>query len=663
MRDLFDISEELTLEEACQMLGVSVATGRNWIKTGLIIPVENTKDIRIKKIEVLELLDKISNNKIDRLKSRRNKTKVNGNVVSKKYLDDSETYGVVSQIARDIDGKLLDENDHRIILAEYSLKLYYSMNRLKFDQNQVLLLEHDIEDIEISPFIKELISPIKDLDKYIASNELYLKHRVKYHQKDFLGLLYMALQNLKNRKSSGVYFTPSSIVNTMVEKLNLIRPLQENKIVDPCCGTGNFLIKIASYCDSADKIFGFDIDNISVILTKINMYLISPLTNIDVINNNIRCTNSLRVDEVNKFDVCIGNPPWGSDLNDDVDYLNANFESSRKGSYEAFTLFIEKGLKILEEDGVLSYVVPESLLNVGIHQPIREYLLKNTKLNSLVFWGNAFDNVQTSAISFEVIKHKAEFFTYDAIITTDITFRIQDKRITDSNIWSFQNNDYDNELLNKIEQRGILRLKDNADFALGIVTGNNKKYLLKEQSADFVPILKGSDIYKFKHNNAQNFVKYEPEKWQQVAKESYYFSNEKLFYRFISDTLVFAYDNKKVLSLNSCNILIPRFKDMDIKYIMAVLNSRIAHFYFKAKFKSVKVLRNHIESIPIFGACKDEQNAIICLVDEFIDCDNDIDKNAIYDKIDKKIMELYSLNESEQSYIKEYNNKNIFLYK
>lgn len=662
MIDLFDISEEITLEEACRILGVSVATGRNWIKTGLIVPVQNTKELRVNKIEVLDLLDKIKNNKIDRLKSRRNKTKVNGNVVSKKYLDDSESYKIVLQIANDIDGKHLDENDHRIILAEYALKLYHSMNKIKFEENQILLLNYD-DSIIINTFIKELIFPIKHLKQYVSRNEAYIKHHVRYNKEDFLGLLYMALQNLKNRKSTGVYFTPSKIVDAMVQNLTNSNSLIDKKIVDPCCGTGNFLIKIASYCDNANGIYGFDIDNISVILTKINLYLISPMTEIDVINKNVQCTNSLKIDERNKFDICIGNPPWGSDLEDDIEYLNANFESSRKGSYEAFTLFIEKGIKILEEDGYLSYVVPESLLNVGIHQLIREYLLERTKLSSIIFWGNAFDNVQTPAISFEVIKQKTNFFTYDATITNETTFIIKDKRITDSNLWSFQNNDYDNNLLNKIEENGGKRLKNNADFALGIVTGNNKKYLMKEQSLNSVPILKGSDIYKFKHNIAQNFVVYEPEKWQQVAKESFYFSDEKLFYRFISDTLVFAYDDKKTLSLNSCNILIPRIKDLDIKYIMAILNSRIAHFYFKAKFKSVKILRNHIESIPIFDADENQQRDIIELVDQFIDSDNNDEKVIIYDKIDIKIMALYSLDESDQTHIKNYNNKNLFLYK
>jgi len=662
LRDLFDISEDITIDEACEILGVSVATGRNWIKTGLIVPVSNAKELRVSKIEVLDLLEKIKNNKIDRLKSRRNKTKVNGNVVSKKYLDDAESYKIVLQIASDIDGKDLDESDHRIILAEYALKLYHSMKKIKFQDDQILLLNLD-GTVEINSFIKELIYPIKDLKQYVKRNELYIKHHVKYKKIDFLGLLYMALQNLKNRKSSGVYFTPSKIVNEMVQNLACNNSLIDKKIVDPCCGTGNFLIKLASHCDNANKIYGFDIDNISVILTKINLYLISPLTEINVINKNIQCTNSLKIAESINFDVCIGNPPWGSDLKDDVEYLNSNFESSKKGSYEAFTLFIEKGVKMLVEDGYLSYVVPESLLNVGIHQPIREYLLERTKLSRIIFWGNAFDNVQTPAISFEIKKHKTDFFTYDATITNDETFIIKDKRITDSNLWSFQNNDFENKLLSKIEENGIIRLKNNADFALGIVTGNNKKYLLKEQTENSIPILKGSDIYKFKHNSAQNFVIYEPEKWQQVAKESYYFSDEKLFYRFISDTLVFAYDDKKTLSLNSCNILIPKIKDLDIKYVMAILNSRIAHFYFKAKFKSVKILRNHIESIPIFNAAENQQQDIIKLVNHFINSDSDEEKIKIYNEIDKKIMALYSIDYSEQLHIKNYNNKNLFLYK
>ena len=36
-----------------------------------------------------------------------------------------------------------------------------------------------------------------------------------------------------------------------------------------------------------------------------------------------------------------------------------------------------------------------------------------------------------------------------------------------------------------------------------------------------------------------------------------------------------------------------------MNYVLAILNSRIAQFIYKREFHSVKVLRSHIENIPI----------------------------------------------------------------
>lgn len=49
-------------------------------------------------------------------------------------------------------------------------------------------------------------------------------------------------------------------------------------------------------------------------------------------------------------------------------------------------------------------------------------------------------------------------------------------------------------------------LKNNADFALGIVTGNNKKYISNNKTADNEMILKGSDISKYHIKQSDNYI-------------------------------------------------------------------------------------------------------------------------------------------------------------
>ncbi len=181
-------------------------------------------------------------------------------------------------------------------------------------------------------------------------------------------------------------------------------------------------------------------------------------------------------------------------------------------------------------------------------------------------------------------------------------------------------------------------------------------------SDDYLPIIKGSDVFKFSIKEAVNYIQYTPEKFQQVARNNLYFEDEKLIYRFISDTLVFAYDNNKTLSLNSANVVVPRIEELNIKYILGVLNSRLAHFYFKLSFNSIKILRNHIESIPLRKPSSDAIREIIHLVDLLILENDDKVKVDLYDKLNNHIYQIYELNNDEIDVIEKFNSGNVFLY-
>ena len=122
-----------------------------------------------------------------------------------------------------------------------------------------------------------------------------------------------------------------------------------------------------------------------------------------------------------------------------------------------------------------------------------------------------------------------------------------------------------------------------------------------------------------------------------------------MIYRFISKYLVFAYDDKQKLTLNSANIVIPKTDDYPIKVIAALFNSSLYQFIFQKKFSSIKVLRNHIEQMPLPLWDRKTFSEIIKLVDEIID------KGDKFEELDNFIMKKYSLSSQEINYIKEFN--------
>jgi len=94
------------------------------------------------------------------------------------------------------------------------------------------------------------------------------------------------------------------------------------------------------------------------------------------------------------FTCITGNPPWGAEMGDYEDWLETegNYELA-SGQYNSYTLFLELGDKILEEEGSLGYIIPDSIFNDD-YDVLREWLLDNHEVNRVHKMGEGlFENV------------------------------------------------------------------------------------------------------------------------------------------------------------------------------------------------------------------------------------------------------------------------------
>lgn len=87
------------------------------------------------------------------------------------------------------------------------------------------------------------------------------------------------------------------------------------------------------------------------------------------------------------FDVVIGNPPYvtigGKEdtlfQKSEVEYLLLKYISNQyKPNLYAF--FYEKGLKILKENGLVSFIVPRTLIDNVYYSKLRKYVADNTTI-------------------------------------------------------------------------------------------------------------------------------------------------------------------------------------------------------------------------------------------------------------------------------------------
>jgi hypothetical protein len=94
------------------------------------------------------------------------------------------------------------------------------------------------------------------------------------------------------------------------------------------------------------------------------------------------------------FDVVIGNPPyiriqmmkeWAPS---EVEMYKQGYVSARKGNYDKYIVFIEKGLLLLKDGGLLGFIVPHKFFNAQYGQPLRQLISNGKHLSQVVHFGD-----------------------------------------------------------------------------------------------------------------------------------------------------------------------------------------------------------------------------------------------------------------------------------
>ena len=606
---LFDYPNEdyLTYKEVSEVLGVSTATVRNWVKLGHIKPASVHLSNRFLSSHIKDIRNKITNGSLAKLNKRANKGNSISKIIPTEYADNREVFEPIFKITELFKKYNLDRDTVLLVTAMNLLKQIglikdtqdLSLNRINYTND---IVKAEIEDWLHSKKSRQITKHYGDIfDVKIPTNC------------DFLGLLHQSLLNEGERAKTGLYYTPKHIVDEVV-KQNI---KSSHTVLDPCCGTGQFLLLASEKIDNPSHLWGFDIDKRAVRLAKINLFLKFPKQRF---KPNIYHKNSLLEDGegIPNFDLVITNPPWGSHFSKDEElFLKKKYQDIK--SNEAFAYFLKVGIGFLKEGGTLSFILPESILNIKIHKDIREKILKQTTIKKIKHLGRPFDGVFTNVVRIDLVNKKADKNSFIAE-KENLLFHPEQIRLLSNKDFIFDvftgTSDY--VLTNKVFSVKHSTLKDNAIWALGVVTGDNKRHLQENNSSDLEPILTGKDIKRFCTKKPSKFIRFIPDKFQQVAPEEKYRAKEKLLYKFISKQLVVAYDDRQTLTLNSANVLIPTISNYPIKTILALFNSTLYQFIFEKKFSAIKVLRSHIEQLPLPEINKREHIRFEKLVDELL---------------------------------------------
>lgn len=104
--------------------------------------------------------------------------------------------------------------------------------------------------------------------------------------------------------------------------------------------------------------------------------------------------------------IVLGNPPWGANITTETASLH-RFRLA-KGQYDSYDLFIERVTHILRSGDLFGYIVPDSILQLPQHTPLRKLILESYQIDSLIKLGEGvFEDVFRAAVAFIFTRQKA----------------------------------------------------------------------------------------------------------------------------------------------------------------------------------------------------------------------------------------------------------------
>lgn len=223
--------------------------------------------------------------------------------------------------------------------------------------------------------------------------------------------------------SNGEFYTPRPVIRFIVEQ---IKPNLEKseKVLDPACGTGGFLVESLEFMMKKEKskadykklrtqtLFGIEKKPMPYLLAMMNMLLH------EVDEPNIARANTLskplrEITEKDQYEIIMTNPPFGGEEESGV---SANLPVGMQTSDTAlsFLLYIVFSLK---EKGRCGIILPNGpLFAGGVAAKIKQKLLEECNLHTIIRLPNSvfspYTGIATNILFFEKGKPTKEIWYY-----------------------------------------------------------------------------------------------------------------------------------------------------------------------------------------------------------------------------------------------------------
>ena len=449
----------------------------------------------------------------------------------------------------------------------------------------------------------------------------------------------------------------------LLEQLQQYREwLLQMTILDPACGSGAFLNAALQFLMAEHKLidemeakvagsaivfqdvensilehnlYGVDINEESVEIAQLALWLrtAKPHRKLNSLNQNIKCGNSLisdpavagnkafdwqkefpQVFEKGGFDVVIGNPPYGILIDNSLkDYYTQHFPLAQY-KLNLYILFLERVFQVFSK-GVVSFIIPKSLLINTYFADMRKYILSQAKVTELfTITEKVFEDAEVGSsliITFEILKD----------VDTDNIVRLANcEKTTD---FMRQSNIVENylsqaQLMNSDKAEIVIqsqdsisikskiekfpRAKEHYIFKNGLNPGNIKDKLITRmpgiktkkiiwgKEIKQYGILWGGDYIVYDDHIADNLTMDDVQSKKGMKKQTKIdfalrdkslFETEKVVIRKTGDRLICCYDNNNFYFDTLVHGIYQSDADYSLMYILSVLNSKPATYFYR----------------------------------------------------------------------------------
>ncbi len=312
------------------------------------------------------------------------------------------------------------------------------------------------------------------------------------------------------------------------------------------------------------------------------------------------------------FDVVIGNPPYVNFANL-PEYLRNYFKKNSnvcKNKTDLYACFIEKSVDILKEKGMFSYIIPHTWVSTTSFLPLRKLIFENYRIEKLVELEHGVfkDAVVKTAI---LVCEKSKLFNgvpiyndqFDLVVNIPKAIILKDEEHVINFDWNPKKQQIEDKMFKDSQ-----RLDKLIRFTRGIKTSNDKRFLyFEKKNEEYKKVLRGRNIKAYRIDYEGEYIWYRPDLMKEKVgclphTKKLFEVDEKLITQRVNSSgqLLVTYDNEQHYCLDTTNVsIINKNVNINIKYLLAIMNSRLINWWFNDKFKMPTISGYELHQIPI----------------------------------------------------------------